>query len=321
MVSLVEACRLMWAPGLTRLNGKPGLTMHEWLASANFAPAVIGGDIALQGLDIQRLLRAYGGDLNRVAAAGSESLRNIATISTLPKSLGWPYVKLYYSALFYSHALLRIWGRSPSYLRTSDLLRVKQAFAAYSLPAPFKIQTGQYILVAKPSDASLVIKPDRGGGGTHEAIWRELNNTLGELRNMVTAAPFLSGDKKIINDAIASALSLITNFGSNAAWLSATRNDIQYRQSDGLWFPYTGRKKTSDLVTLSAMLLDDNSKAEDVLLYSADSLSRFGAACSFVIVLARQTMADLSQVGGAKNFLKFGQAEFERSLAEAAARR
>jgi hypothetical protein len=168
-----------------------------------------------------------------------------------------------------------------------------------------------------PGDASLVIKPDKGGGGTHEAIWRELNNALGDLRKVVAAAPFLSGDKKVIDDAIASALSLITNFGSNAAWLSATRNDIQYRQSDGLWFPYTGRKKTSDIVALSAVLLDINSKAEDVLSHSSDSLSRFGAACSFVIVLARQTIADLSKVGGAKNFLKFGQAEFERSLADA----
>lgn len=305
---------MMWAPGLSSLDGKPASNIHEWLASADFSPTATDGNIVLEGIDFRRLLQAFAGDLNRVASAGSESLKNIAVIPSIPKSLGWPYVKLYYSALFYAHATLRLWGRSPSYLRTSDLLRVRQTFSVYGLNLPFKAQTGQYLLVANANDSSLVIKPDKGGGGTHEAIWRELNVSLDILRGRIDTAPFTSADKASLTNSLSKAVALLTSHGSNYAWLSTIRNDIQYRQSEGLWFPYGGRRKTSDLAATSAALIGDTRLAEDVLTSSTDILSRFDAACSFIITLARQMLTDLSNIGGAKHFLKYGQAEFERSI-------
>lgn len=304
----------MWVPGIDRLDGKPSYNMHGWLTTENFAPTITDGIIELQGVDPKILLQAFAGDLNRVALAGSESLNNIVNIPTIPKSLGWPYVKLYYSAFFYAHAILRAWGRSPSYLRTSDLIRVKQVFQLYTLSPPFKLQTGQYLLSAGSNADSLFIAPMNSGGGTHEAIWRIFQTELSDLQSRVIAAPYTSSDKGAISGALNSAVNLLTNHGANTAWPSAMRNDIQYRQTEGLWFPYTGRKKTVDFARHVTDILCDTKKTEDVLACQNDNLSRFQAACSFVVVLARQMLSDLSQVGGAKSFLKFGQSDFERSL-------
>lgn len=304
----------MWLPALTDLKGKPACTIQEWLSTANFTPVVAGGDIELQGIDKQHLLRAFAGDLNRVASAASESLRNIVNIDSMPKSLGWPYVKLYYSALFYAHATLRAWGRSPSYLRTSDLLRVRQAFGAQGITPPFKLQTGQYLLSADIPGSCLRITVGKGDGGTHEAVWREFGNSLNHLRSQIATAPYTSTDKSALDAALSAATGLLTNKGANSAWPSAMRNDIQYRQTEGLWYPYKGKNRSTEFSMQTLALLDGKKSVNDFFAIPDDNLGNFRAACSFVIVFARDILADMSHIAGAKSFLRFGQAEFERAV-------
>lgn len=288
--------------------------MQEWLTSANYAPGLSGSEVELVGIEPRHLMRAFAGDLNRTASAGSESLYNIIRNDSLPKSLGWSYVKLYYSSLFYAHTILRIWGRSPSYLRTSDLMRIRHSFDTYGIQAPFKLNTGQYIFTADFSFPRLKIRADKSGGGTHEAIWREFGDALSNLRSKIALAPYTSADKTALDAALLSATALLTNNGANSAWLSVMRNDIQYRQAGGLWYPYTGRKKATSLCASVKHLLADETSVELSIDRSGDDLTRFHSACTFVIVFARQILADLANASGARSFLKFGQAEFERAV-------
>lgn len=314
MVRLYEASRIMWLPGLVTLQGRPACNIQEWLASANFAPAVSGTNIQLSGLDMPLLLRAFAGDTNRVASAGSESLRNIVNIASIPKSLGWSYVKMYYAAFFYAHALLRIWGRSPSYLRTSDLLRMRQTFNACGLTPPIKLQTAQYLLQADAGASQLVVALDKGGGGTHEAIWREFGNALEELRVQIRATAYTSADKHRLDTVLTTAANVLSNGGANAAWLSHMRNDIQYRQTEGVWYPYKGKQRSADLADKALTLLSGERTAEELAVLSGDALCRFGAGCSFTIALGREVLSDLANASGPHSFLRFGQAQFERSL-------
>lgn len=314
MVRLFEVSRIMWLPGLVGLRGRPDCNIHEWLANANFAPAISGTNVQLYGLETQFLLRAFAGDINRAASAGSESLRNIVNIASIPKSLGWSYVKLYYAALFYAHALLRIWGRSPSYLRTSDLLRVRQIFTAYGLNPPIKLQTSQYLLQANAGASELVVALDKGGGGTHEAIWREFSAALQALKMQMGISAYTSTDKERLDIVLKAAASVLSNDGANAAWLSHMRNDIQYRQTEGVWYPYKGNQRSSDLADKALALLNGEKIAEELADVSGDALCRFGAGCSFTIALGREVLSDLSNAAGPHSFLRFGQTQFERSL-------
>src|SRR5947209_7468874 len=101
-LTLIEASRTMWCPGLSQLGGHPKGTIHDWLATSTYAPVATHNKIILTGIDKQRFIEVLGSDINRMACAGGETLRNITEIVGLPKSLGWPYVKLYYASLFYA---------------------------------------------------------------------------------------------------------------------------------------------------------------------------------------------------------------------------
>lgn len=304
----------MWCSGLSSLNGKPRCTMQEWLSTANFAPGAAGVAVELSGVERSHLLRALAGDINRVAVAASESLRNIVSIANIPKSLGWPYVKLYYGALFYAHCLLRLWGRSPSYIRTSDWIRVRAAFNAYGVQPPFPLQTGQFVLSADPQNAIVHITADKNGGGTHEAIWREFAAALSEFYDRVETGPYVSKDKERLKSQLVLARDLLTNKGAHLSWPSQIRNDIHYRQGEGLWYPYSGRRKSAEFALTVSQYLDGNADPSVMLGQTGDNLNRFHAACAFVIILAREVITDLANVSGPKSFLHFGQIQFEDAI-------
>lgn len=314
MVGVVESARLLWCSGLSSLKSKPAQGMQEWLSTATYAPAISGSAIELTGVDVQNLLSALAFDINRSTSAASETLRNIVEVSQIPKSSAWHFVKIYYASLFYAHAMLRIWGRSPSYIRTSDLLSLRSALNAYGLSSPYKLQTGQFILRAQMAVPAVSIEADKGGGGTHEAIWREFFKALNDLRTAVQSAPFLSSDKQDIDSRLVVASDLISNKGANVSWLSMMRNEIQYRQGYGLWFPYGGKIKSSNLQADVQHLLSKSFDVQTILISGGGDIERFWAACSTVIWLVRSVLGDMDSVAGAKGFLRYGQSRFELSL-------
>ena len=304
---------MLWCPGLAQTTGRPGQSVQEWLSTSNFAPNVTGSTLELTGIVTSDILNSLGYDINRLSSAASETLRNIAEIPQIPKSLAWPYVKFYYSALFYAHSLLRIWGRSPSYLRTADFLHIRNTLAAYGVTSPFKLQTGQFLLTINTAQSAVSLTTDKGGGGTHDAIWREFEGALSDLKQAVNASQFLAADKVMITIQIDRAMGLLTRGGSNAAWPSFMRNEIHYRQAEGVWYPYRGRSKTSELCSDASRALNGGLDLDVLLSANGDDLSKFRCACLFVIAYARQSLDDLSGIGGNKGFLRYGQARFENA--------
>ena len=76
-LTVVEASRLLWCPGLAQLTVNPSGTLHKWLTSATYAPIVSGKNLLLSNLDRRQFLEALGSDINRTASAASETLKNI----------------------------------------------------------------------------------------------------------------------------------------------------------------------------------------------------------------------------------------------------
>jgi hypothetical protein len=311
-VSIVEAARLLWCPGLSQLTGQPQESLHNWLATGIYAPSVTGSSLLLSRIDKQRFLVSLGCDINRLASAASETLMNIAELKDVPKSLAWPYVKLYYASLFYVHAVLRIWGRSPSYFRTDEMMPLRGVVKAYGIASlPFNLTTGQFLIHADMQAESVTLTSESGGGGTHETAWKEFVNALQDLNHKVVVAPFLTEDRKNLKDQLTAFLRLITKNGSHLSWPSQMRNDIQYRQTEGVWYPYQGKSKTSSLQHDVAALLGGGGELTKFLSSGAGDLAQFRSACYAVVCFARGIIDDMSNIGGAKSFLRYGQRRFE----------
>ncbi len=313
-ITLVDAARMLWCPGLVNLTGNHKTSLHDWFAKATYAPANSGNALRLEGIDTRRFLEALSADINRTATAASETLHNIIEIERLPKSLAWPYVKLYYSSFFYAHMLLRIWGKSPSYFRTLELATLRETLAAYSLTAPFAMKTGQFLLIADLGSSAVEVHLDKKSNGTHESVWRALNNALTDLQTAVGASNFLTADKSSLIAELKSLQSLITNNGNNSSWPSQMRNEIQYRQGEGLWYPYQGKAKISELKREIQKVFNDETNHNSFVRRSESELKSFCSACVAIIYLARGVIADMREVGGQKNFLNFGQRKFEDTL-------
>ncbi len=305
----------MWCPGLVQLTGCPSGTVHDWLATATYAPIVAGKSLVLSGINNHTFLVALGADINRITSAASETLKNIVEIEKMPKSLGWPYVKFYYASLFYAHAMLRIWGRSPSYFRTLELMALRGTLAAYAVTAPYKIQTGSYLLRADMAASSIHLLPDNGDGGSHESVWREFHRALSDFRTVVANASYLSADKQSIDGQLKSLMALISKNGSNIPWPSQMRNAIQYRQVEGLWYPYQGKTKTSALQQEAMALIKGQTDLSNCMSSGGTDLMQFRSACAAIICFVRGTIADMTAIGGTKSFLRHGQRKFEEAMA------
>ncbi len=303
----------MWCPGLAQLVGHPSGTIHDWLATATYAPVVTHSVLVLSGINNQRFLEALGADINRTTSAASETLKNIIEVDGLPKSLAWPYVKLYYAALFYAHALLRVWGRSPSYFRTLELMQLRNVLSTYAVTSPFKVQTAQYMLIADMNASAVNLQVD-SGSGSHESLWRELYRALSDLQVLVENGPYLATDRQTVVSQLRSFQSLISKGGSNLSWPSQMRNDIQYRQAEGVWYPYQGKAKTATLQAEIAAAIGGQVGLSTLISASGTDLVQFRCACIAIVCFVRGVIADMTAVGGSKSFLRYGQRKFEDAL-------
>jgi hypothetical protein len=99
------------------------------------------------------------------------------------------------------------------------------------------------------------------------------------------------------------------------------RNDINYRQTEGLWYPYRGNHKSGNLVAEIRSMLTGEIGVDEVIDRAGNDMVRLRAACCFVILVARGVLAELNGVGGANCFLRFGHIQFEAAMANAAASR
>jgi len=311
VVKVIEAARLMWCPGLAQLTGQPQGGLHDWLAKGTYAPTIAAGAIVLSGINSQHLLGALGADINRLSSAASETLRNIAEIKDIPKSLAWPYIKLYYASLFYVHTVLRLWGRSPSFFRTEELLPLRGALTAYGVAPPFKVTTGQFSIRADTVAGTVTIMSENGGDGAHEAVWKQFVRALDDWDTATLGAPLLAEDKNDIGHKIKLFRSLITKGGGNFSWPSQMRNNIQYRQAEGVWYPYVGKMKTSALQQDVEALFEQGGDLTKLMSSNGTDLVQFRSACSSIICFARAVIDDMSTIGGAKSFLRYGQRKFE----------
>ncbi len=313
-LTLTEASRLLWCPGLVKLKRRPTGSLQEWLSGATYAPTANQKGLRLIGIDSTEFLSSWAADINRLSLAGSETLRNIVKIEGLQKSLGWPYVKLYYGALFYTHALLRVWGRAPSYFRSQDLQPLRDMLYVYGVAPTCKLQTGQFLVCQDLANSAIELQPIASSGGSHEAVWRQLALALDELRTSVVNGPFLSEDAKRIDFELKALRSLMTDQGRNTSWPSLMRNNIQYRSGEGLWYPYRGKLRTEALQQEIRSLMDGETNLQACLKTSGAELDQFRSACSAIIVLTRSIISDMARIGGSHSFVRYGTMKFEDSL-------
>lgn len=305
---MADGVRLKWMPGINAISLPPDIEVFESLISGTFSMLTCtpGVSATFQTLNHgNALANAFASEASRFGNACFESFLERIPTTGSERSLGWPLIRTYYAAFFAAHALLRICGESLTYLTTLNANKLNQLGQIYLNIQPQFIK-GLYHVKSAPNGQSLQITQVKGGGGSHQELWKYFNTFLIDVENNL-ASNFAALPEAILaiqtSQAMRSGLS--RNNCTNGTWLSESRNAINYQQAYGVWFPYKiRRKQASSLVSTFDQWKDEHAdwpgrfSAVDPPLIHLHLSQAIGAilTCALKDIVKRNTAKDKSFV-------------------------
>ena len=174
-----DALQPSFLQGLFELRDK--IETKGFADSITSAPKA-GFDLDFQ--DAQRLIEIdfresefvtsiFGGDACRFASASFASIAKVPSELEDKTTAPWALIKLYYSAFYAGHSILRLLGQSCSYLEANHVQHLRQLAAAFGLEPKFAIEAGLYHFVMNPSQTGFTLARTTGRvGGAHESFWK-----------------------------------------------------------------------------------------------------------------------------------------------------
>jgi hypothetical protein len=242
-------------------------------------------------------------DFERFALSCKESRRLALAERSLGNLVSWPLIKMYYSAFFGAHALLRSRGAGVAFLSKKDLKFLDSVFQAY-FPNTQPIKGGNYLFQADLSgsaagEISMIFEATDASGGVHESFWFSFCDyfdaaaTAAVTNSLADSSTFLAEVNALC--------SFLKDKGGGGIWVSMMRNSINYQHSHEVWIPVRKGSEAGGL--LSAIPVAPVSSVQNDR--SKRPLRAFLDTCQYVSELSDVVgdyVAERSTKGGA-----FGQ--------------
>lgn len=198
-------------------------------------PQSVATEIHLSSFNNAKLINHISFDFERFSLSSFETFSTYLLDNNSKSLVGWPLLKLYYSAFFSAHAIIRSQGAGVVNFDSDDLKNLNRLIKIHNATQP-GFSAGTYVYqIERTSRPILILKPMEEKGGVHESFWKYfityLNTAAAKaaLDGQPDAAEFVTGVKELA-DAI--------KVGSRSSvWFSAMRNEINYQHKYGVWFP------------------------------------------------------------------------------------
>jgi hypothetical protein len=260
-------------------------------------------------------------DCCRLSSASFQSVASIQQEILQRDNVAWSMVKLYYSAFYAGHTLIRMFGEACSYFDRQHVVRLNVLAGALGRAPTFNIESGVYRCILDANHAALnCTKARRASGGAHETFWDIFGN-----RMRIVADGILQG--AMVRTEAQAAFSQIDDFRqilnrrSGYAWLSGIRNDLQYRHHFGVWFP--AQLNMRERQVLSGFVGDWKRDPMEIDLQSGRSgiLGEFVTCCVFIIALCHTMLKRLGDrsSAGTRSFVWLGPMAFLNDIQARAA--
>jgi len=285
-----------------------------WICDKEFQIySPIGSDsFSLHVTDCEPVIRAFAGDINRIAIAPFETITFIISSRALPRSAAWLIIKTYYAAFFAAHALVRMLGTSCILLTREQRDAVAKIADLYGYPSDKALWGGLYTLTFDATARRLAVHRLRSlKSGPHEAFWGMFRDLVKARSNEVLKIVGMTlGDRQLVSMKLDELVANLS-FGSShdGQWLSAVRNEVNYEQKFGTWFPYAGQKRYSQELFGRIDEWKSDPIAIDLVSHEGRDLRRFQATCNFIVSLCRVVIADMARrcpSGADKSFHSYG---------------
>jgi len=318
--SITLALQSFWLDGIHLYSEKPEISLSNWFCQENYqiySPISRDKfDISVTANDKNSLIASFAYDINRMSSASFESILSIGKLENkiLKKSIAWAMIKIYYASFFAAHTIIKFVGKSCSHIDRNGSKSIYRIADLFSNANNNTISTGLYLCEFNSGQGSSLLQCQKGTSSTsHEDFWAIFCKIMEEIKDEILSKPLMINtiQSQAVFNKIDMLIHNLTKGGANdGSWLSQIRNDINYSQKYGVWFPYN--KTMID----NKKLLDSFKKWQkdpmDIELHktpfkSGDEIVRFQNTCLFLIALCRELVIYLNSKGkNGKSFLKYG---------------
>ena len=229
----------------------------------------------------------------RFSAAALETLASISEPLRFPRSIGWALIKLYYAAYFSAHSVMRVFGIALTYLEAAHVNKVSE-YAGLTVSPPPKYPVGDY---AVEFDAKSLSCQFKAKSNAHKDAWASFNALLRRVSSDVSGVQGLTTSKLAVSGFLDQLVDGLSGDGdvADGSWLSKTRNEINYQQKHGVWFPYAGSNIRFDELSV---IIDgwsiDEMRVGNGLIHGT-RLRRFCHTCCAIAHLSRLLMHEVAQ--------------------------
>jgi len=313
MTAITEIIRCYTLPGLYNVEDCRELSFKGWLANKKFkfTQDINPNDFVLDLYEIKDIYTPFAFDINRMATSAFESIHGIEPNKDFPKSVGWLIVRLYYSAYYAAHAILRMFGISCSQFAQNESRIITDVAKLWDhLPETKNASNGYFKCELFTTSAKLSCeKLDN----SHADVWQTLYDHLNILATRISEDDtFIKEEKTETIDYIFDlryGLSCRNKF-TKGNWLSMVRNEVNYQHTMGAWFPYNGRiAEHSELYRALPNWKVDFSIDNLNSTKTNNDLQLFVESCVSIVSLCFSLTKDLHNQNP-KSFLKFGVSNF-----------
>lgn len=317
MSLLADALQPYTVRGLIALRGHfPSLTLPDVLTSNLRAGYDLDFDDTSERIRIDFrvpdvIMGAIASDSTRLASASFQTIESLSAEIRDKKTIAWAMVKLYYAAFYGGHALLRLLGESCSFFARSHVDKVSTLGMLIGKSPSFSIGIGLYHCIVNADATGFDCRKATGtAGGAHESFWGVFGPRLKMLTEGISVSGILGTTET--TDVVLKLERLRALLSAPGCvphgYLSAVRNDIQYRQRHQLWIPVGLSRRDRDVLSRIAGQWRRDPMTVNLELGAVGTLLGFAAACTFIVSLCRmlfQRIADRSSVGR-QSFVHFG---------------
>jgi hypothetical protein len=264
------------------------------------------GSLVLDFRDEKPLIYALCCDCSRFASAAFQSLGAFSSETCDKFSFPWDLIKLYYSAFYAAHSIIRLAGQSCSYLSHDHTKRLNEYLSATQNPAVVAVGLYHGRLTSNATQIHLS-KVGARFGGSHEDFWKVFAAFIKELSNASLTGPLADADAQQVFAKLDEMMGLLRQRGAYGR-LSSIRNELQYRHGFEGWQPSAMPKSHhGELIHLGCQWRSD---PMNIRLTSGrlGDLGEFTSACAFVVGFCRSVAERVCErsAAGARSFLKYG---------------
>lgn len=271
-------------------------TFKWWLESGNYSfnSAPSGRSFSLSTTNPEDVIKTLCHDIARFSSSSLESITNIDGDPLFPKSNGWMSIRVYYSAFFAAHSLLRIFGESCSYLNPESLKKINNVLRK-QLPQTQLIKKGNYIIKLSKQPGRINIDANEIDT-SHAGLWNSFHELLTRLELSISVTTAFATEQK--NECInfLSELKKRISRGGNNSFLSIVRNDINYNHAMNCWSSYQSDKSPD---TNNIKLISEKWKETcsfDLFSKIEKEKVEFIETCTIIISLMKDIIMEIYKV-------------------------